>query len=125
MSDQLEHTLQSSVDVQSSAVNEEMEAVWRNRLDIHFNAITDSSVPATAPVTVVNEMVQNRTDLNVRSDEQEPPQKKPKKKTADDVYSLQCQARKLIKTNLQIQLYERLHNKLDDNLTAGLLSFME
>ncbi|CAC5367826.1 unnamed protein product [Mytilus coruscus] len=77
--DQLEHTLQSSVDVQSS-VNEEMEAVWRNRLDIHFNAISDSSVPAAAPVTVVNEMVQNRTDLNVRSDEQEPPQKNPRKR---------------------------------------------
>ncbi|CAG2185375.1 unnamed protein product [Mytilus edulis] len=119
--DQLEHTLQSS------AVNEEMEDVWRNRLDIHFNAISDSSVPAAAPVTVVHEMVQNRTDLTVRSDEQEPPQKKTKKKTADDVYSLQCQVleRKLIKTNLQIQLYERLHSKLDDNLTAGLLSFME
>ncbi|CAG2204208.1 unnamed protein product [Mytilus edulis] len=58
---------------------------------------------------------------------QEPPQKKPKKKTADDVYSLQCQVleRKLIKTNLQIQLYERLHSKLDDNLTTGLLSFLE
>ncbi|CAG2231520.1 unnamed protein product [Mytilus edulis] len=64
--DQLEHTLQSSVDVQSSAVNEEMEDVWRNRLDIHFNAISDSSVPAAAPVTVVHEIVQTRTDLNVR-----------------------------------------------------------
>ncbi|CAC5390380.1 unnamed protein product [Mytilus coruscus] len=118
--DQLKHTLQSSV-------NEEMEAVWRNRLHIHFNAISDSSVPAAAPVTVVNEMVQNWTDLNVRSDEQKPPQKIPKKKTADDVYSLQCHVleRKLIKTNLQIQLYERLHSKLDDNLTAGLLSFMK
>ncbi|CAC5418003.1 unnamed protein product [Mytilus coruscus] len=77
--DQLEHTLQSSVDVQSS-VNEEMEAVWRNRLDIHFNAISDSSVPAASPVAVVNEMVQNRTDLSVRSDEQEPPQKNPRKR---------------------------------------------
>ncbi|CAG2231515.1 unnamed protein product [Mytilus edulis] len=118
--DQLEHTLQSSVDVQFSAMNEEME-------DIHFNAISDSSVPAAAPVTVVHEIVQTRTDLNVRSDEQEPPQKKTKKKTADDVYSLQCQVleRKLIKTNLQIQLYERLHSKFDDNLTTELLSFTE
>ncbi|XP_071140027.1 uncharacterized protein [Mytilus edulis] len=125
--DQLQHTSQSSVDVQSSTVNEEMEEVWRNRLDFHFNAISDASIPAAAPVTVVHEMVQNRTDLTVRSDEQEPPQKKPKKKTADDVYSLQCQVleRKLIKTNLQIQLYERLHSKLDDNLTTGLLSFLE
>ncbi|CAG2219584.1 GRB2 [Mytilus edulis] len=124
---QLEHTLKSSVDVQSSAVNEEMEEVWTNRLDFHFNAISDASIPAAAPVTVVHEMVQNRTDLTVRSDEQEPPQNKPKKKTADDVYSLQCQVleRKLIKTNLQIQLYERLHSKLDDNLTTGLLSFLE
>ncbi|VDH95161.1 Hypothetical predicted protein [Mytilus galloprovincialis] len=104
-----------------------MEDVWRNRLDIHFNAISDSSVPAAAPVIVVHEMVQNRTDLTARSDEQEQPQNKTKNKTADDIYSLQCQVleRKLIKTNLQIQLYERLHSKLDDNLTAGLLSFME
>ncbi|VDH92825.1 Hypothetical predicted protein [Mytilus galloprovincialis] len=64
--DQLEHTLKSSVDVQSSAVNEEMEEVWRNRLDIHFNAISDASIPAAAPVKVVHEMVQNRTDLTVR-----------------------------------------------------------
>ena len=58
--------IRTHLKVQSSAVNEEIEEVWRNLLDIHFNAISDSSVPAAAPVTVVHEMVQNRTDLTVR-----------------------------------------------------------
>ena len=55
-----------------------------------------------------------------------PPAKK--RKTAEDVYTLQCAVleRELVKTNMQIKLLERLTNRLDtiDAESLGLLSVL-